>query len=113
VALSNPCYELWSLLHLVDTGEMFINCAAVIERLAKEWQGRFKQAFGPKAQADYSKIIEDRMAAVARARKHHENGDQSWTEVYLVVEDIERRIASQVAPDANAGQRPTTQAPAP
>ncbi len=26
VALSNPCFEVWTLLHLVDTGEAFPDC---------------------------------------------------------------------------------------
>lgn len=77
VALSDPCYEVWTLLHLVDTGETFINCQAVLQRVAHEWQEKFQQAFPAKAQADYSKIIADRMQAAARAREHHARKDPS------------------------------------
>jgi hypothetical protein len=91
VALSDPCYEVWTLLHLVDTGETFLNCSAVIERLEAEWHKRFGQPFGPKAQADYSKIIGDRLTAAARARVRRERPDPSWTEMYLLIEEIAKR----------------------
>jgi hypothetical protein len=91
VALSNPCYEVWTLLHLVDTGACFVNCQGVLDRIGHEWARRFRQPFGAKAQADYSKIIGDRHQAAARAKKHREANDPSWTEVYLLLEDIESR----------------------
>jgi len=89
VALSNPCYEVWTLLHLVDTGEAFVDCRAVVNRIEREWQARFMQPFRPKAPADYSRIVPNRARAAERARRHHQNGDPSWTEVYRVIEDIE------------------------
>ncbi len=90
VALSDPCYELWTLLHLEDTGTAFADCRAVLARIEQQWKAKFAAQFGKKAQADYSRIVGGRMIAAARARRHHKNGDQSWTEVYLLVEEIER-----------------------
>jgi hypothetical protein len=94
VAFSNPCYEVWTLLHLADTGETFVDCRAVLERVAQEWQRRFGQPFGRKAQTDYSKVIGDRAQAAARARRHRDANDPSWTEVHLLIEDIEGRCVS-------------------
>jgi hypothetical protein len=88
VVLSLPCYELWTLLHLVDTGETFLNCNAVIVRLVKEWKRMFRQEFGKKAQADYGKIINKRFDASTRAKIHRKRNDPSWTEVYMVIDHI-------------------------
>lgn len=89
VALSDPCYEVWTLLHLVDTGETFADCNAVLSRVEIEWQKKFGQEFRPKAQADYSKILPYRTAAAARAKQHREADDPSWTDVYLVSDAID------------------------
>ncbi len=89
IALSQPCYELWTLLHLVDTGQAFADCNAVLARLQQEWHKLFRQPFPHKAQADYSKIIQDRLSAARRARTHHQNGDPSWTEIYRLIDEIE------------------------
>lgn len=89
VALSNPCYEVWTLLHLEDTGEHFENCGKVLNRVKKAWKEGFGQAFGPKAQADFSKIIDLRQKSAKRAKQHQQNDDPSWTEVYKITEDIE------------------------
>jgi hypothetical protein len=94
VALSDPCYEVWTLMHLQDTGELFADCSAVLARIRQKWKARFGQDFGKKAQADYPKILADRKTAAERARRHRENEDQSWTEVYLLIEEIESRCAA-------------------
>jgi hypothetical protein len=39
LAVSNPCFELWLLLHLVDVGRPFIDCREVGRVLAKECPG--------------------------------------------------------------------------
>lgn len=88
VALSKPCFELWTLLHLCDTGEAFSDCSAVIARLNAEWKKVFGKAMGPKAQADFSKIRPKIDEATKRARKHRESNDPSWTEVFKVLEEI-------------------------
>lgn len=89
VALSDPCYEVWTLLHVEDTGESFDNCGKVLDCVKQAWEKRFRQTLGPKAQADISKIIALRLEAAARAKQHRENDDPSWTEVYRIIEDIE------------------------
>lgn len=89
VALSDPCFEVWTLLHFEDTGKRFLNCGKVRERVARRWKKLFGEDFENKARADYSKIINYRHDAASRARKHWENDDPSRTEMYLVIEDIE------------------------
>ena len=91
VALSDPCYDLWTLLHLVDTGEEFMDCSAVIARIEPLWKRQFGQSFGHKGQADYTKIMPFVQEAVERARRHHKANDPSWTEVYRLIEEIRAR----------------------
>lgn len=95
VALSDPCYEVWTLLHLIDTGGKFADCRAVMRRLGTNWRAQFNQKFGKKAQADYAKIIGNRAVAVARAKRHREAHDPSWTEVYRLIEEIDHLSAPE------------------
>lgn len=92
VALSDPCYEVWTLLHLEDTGQAFNDCTQVIDRVRQLWKARFSQPFDRKAQADYSKIIGFRQEAAARAKRHWEAEDPSRTEVYKIIETIELHV---------------------
>ncbi len=92
VALSEPCYEVWTLLHLVDTGQMFSDCSAVLDLLKKAWRAEFHEDLGKKAQADYRKILGNRKEAAARARRHC--NDPSCTEIYLLSEEIDRLCAA-------------------
>ena len=69
VLLSNPCYEVWTLAHLTDTGEHFNDCKAVVSRIRTEWKKAFGSEFGPKAQADYEKLMRYRDTAILRAEK--------------------------------------------
>ncbi|MHB1766929.1 MAG: RloB family protein [Phycisphaerae bacterium] len=85
VALSNPCFEVWTLAHLIDTGEAFRDCQAVVQRIKAQWKCQFGTEFGnKKAQADYSKILPLRNQAVERCRRRCPH-DPSYTEVYKVV----------------------------
>ncbi len=88
VSLSNPCFEVWTLAHLIDTGEAFNNCKAVLDRIKVEWKKKFGSAFEKKAQADYQKLMQYRSDAIQRAKKRSERKDPSWTEVWKVVEAI-------------------------
>lgn len=91
VVLSNPCYEVWTLLHLEDTGQLFSDCTAVLNRIKTKWKRVLNEAFDTKkAQADYSKLLKFVSVACKRARHHHEAGDPSWTEVYKLIEEIEK-----------------------
>lgn len=90
VLLSNPCFEVWTLAHLIDTGEAFSSCQAVVDRVRGEWKRQFDVDFPEqKAQADYSKLMPLRRQAVANARRHNAGNSGSWTEVYLIVEAID------------------------
>ena len=89
VLLSKPCYEVWTLAHLQDTGEAFADCAAVVRRIKAKWEDVTGQAFGTKAQADYRKIMGERAsAAIARCQKRKQETDQPWTEVWRAVKAI-------------------------
>lgn len=89
VALSIPCYEVWTLLHLEDTGQQFSNCREVISRAKQLWQLPFRKGFGSKAQADYAKIIPLRAQAAQRAEAHWNSNDPSRTEVFRVIRAID------------------------
>lgn len=89
VLLSKPCYEVWTLAHLIDTGETFNDCNAVGARIKAEWKKMFGIGFGnKKSQADYTKLMPLRAEAVKNARKRVLSRDPSWTEVYKAVEAI-------------------------
>ena len=45
VALSDPCFEVWTLLHLEDTGEAFQSCNHVLQRLATAWEVTLRPGF--------------------------------------------------------------------
>lgn len=97
VALSDPCFEVWTLLHLEDTGAQFTDCDAVLKRIKSAWKSRFAQDFPRKAQADYSKIIGLRLEAARRAKQHWEAQDPSRTEVYMIIDEIESQLPSSQA----------------
>jgi hypothetical protein len=85
VLFSNPCFEVWTLAHLEDTGQAFVDCAAVLQRIKYQWRQRFGNEFGDKSQADYSKLMPVRQAAVDRCRQRTSANSQSWTQVWRVV----------------------------
>jgi hypothetical protein len=88
VLASLPCYEIWTLAHLEDTGEAFQDCRAVLERIRQRWKERFGHEFGSKAQADYAKLMSLRSDALERCRQRSLSNNQSWTEVWKAVEAI-------------------------
>lgn len=91
VALSKPCFEIWTLLHLVSSGAHHKDCQAVLAALRKSWKAKFYEEFpSNKARADYAKLVPLISDAVRNASLHHANEAPSWTEVYLVIKDIER-----------------------
>lgn len=93
-ALSNPCFEVWTLAHLVDTGKGFHGCQAVVEELREQWRRTFGSSWDRKTQADYSKLMALRHTAVGRTRARGRR-DPSWTQVWKVVEHIDRVADSQ------------------
>jgi len=90
VARSNPCFEIWTLAHLFDTGEAFNDCAAVNQTLRAKWKEQFKQEMPKKSQADYAKLMDMRGEAVKRCKRRNRKNGGSWTEVYKVIEAIEQ-----------------------
>ncbi len=100
VALSEPCFEVWTLAHLIDTGMGFNGCADVVNRLASEWERVLGQPFPKKSSADYSKLRTLRASAIARSKRRSAGTDQSWTEVYKVVELILMKAGKIPARDA-------------
>ncbi|MBX3410512.1 MAG: RloB domain-containing protein [Phycisphaeraceae bacterium] len=87
-ALSKPCFEVWTLAHLADTGEAFSGCSAVLQKVKSAWKAEFQSEFA-KPQADYAKLAILRHKAASRAKARTPDKDQSWTEVYKVVEEID------------------------
>jgi hypothetical protein len=93
VALSQPCFEVWTLVHFLSTGSLFNNCSEVLAAVEKQWQQTFRQAFPRnKAQADYTKIASATLIqqAITNAKIHTPDHSQSWTQVWQVVENILR-----------------------
>jgi hypothetical protein len=89
IAFSAPCFEIFTLAHLEDTGAGFTDCSAVITRIKAMWKAFTGVDFPQKkAQADYSRIIPLCNDAIARCSKRSEANSQSWTEVWKVVEAI-------------------------
>ena len=93
IAISVPCFELWTLLHLECTGRGFRDCSDVIRSVEKQWRDKFGEDF-KKTKADYRKIIDQRFEAAKCAKRHREADDPSWTEVYLVIDSIETLAGS-------------------
>jgi hypothetical protein len=86
--VSNPCFEVWTLAHLQDTGEAFLDCNAVLARLKQKWKDAHGSEMGPKAQARYEKLAVSRHVALERCKRRNPDTNQSWTEVWRVVEAI-------------------------
>ena len=92
--VSKPCFEVWTLHHLQDTGEHFSDCGAVNRRLKIAWKRRFGADFGgKKAQADYAKILHLHKKA-AECSKRHRRSSHCYSEVYLIIEEINAYLKS-------------------
>jgi hypothetical protein len=85
-AISKPCFELWLLLHLEDTGEYFQDCSAVFSRFRATWKTAFGISIDRKRDIDHGKLISRIPDAIERATKHIK--DPSHTEVYKVIEYV-------------------------
>ena len=92
LAVSNPCFELWLLLHFQDAGPSDTDCAAVTERLRPHVGGHNK------ARLRLGAYTPDRThEAVARARSLEGERDVRWpscpgTHVFKVVERLLRLL---------------------
>jgi len=96
VLLSDPCFEVWTLLHLRDTGEYFEDCRRVVQAIKTAWQSRFGRTFRRKSEMDFKKIIPLRREAVERAKARRDASAQSWTEVYKTIETVDCLETGQI-----------------
>jgi len=88
-ALSDPCFEIWTLLHLENTGQQFRDCRQVGQRLAKRWQAKFGQAIDRKTDIDAPRLVPLRAKASANAKQHAAGSACSWTDVYKIIDEID------------------------
>lgn len=87
VLLSQPCFEVWILLHFVDTGRLFTSCDHVLREVKKQWKVTFEREFPrKKAQADYQMLMDRITNAATHARSHDATKSRSWTEIWQVAE---------------------------
>lgn len=90
LAHSNPCFEIWLLLHLADpdAGEQFSRCQDVVQRLKDALGGYGKRSIDPE------RFCPDAIdVAVARAEKLDESPGDRWPQktgshVYRVVKKL-------------------------
>ena len=90
MAHSNPCFEIWLLLHItdLDVSEQFGRCQNVVQRL-KDTLGEYS-----KRSIDCERFSRDAaMIAVDRAEKLDESPDDRWPQktgshVYRVVKKL-------------------------
>ena len=73
----------------------YTDCKQVNDLVMKCWREEFGEASDRKTRLDYGKILDMRPEAVKRAKQHREASDQSWTEVYRVVERIDSFARAQ------------------
>lgn len=91
--VSKPCFEVWTLHHLEDTGEQFSDCNAVNTKLKAAWKKKFYAALGnKKAQADYVKIVHLHKEAADRSKRHRRSS-HCYSEVYLIFDEINAYLA--------------------
>jgi len=88
LAISNPCFELWLLLHFQDADPSDTDCAAVIERLRPHVGGHNKAKIKLEAYTP-----ERTREAIARAKALEGERDTRWpnfpgTHVFKVVERL-------------------------
>lgn len=90
LAISNPCFEAWLLLHVadIDENEQFNKCEEVVKRLRKILGEYSKRTVDPKHFSPETAIV-----AVARAEKLDDTPADRWPQktgshVYKVVKKL-------------------------
>ena len=105
VALSNPCFELWLLLHLVDASllapkeqQLWIENRRKSKNADPYLKVRLRQEMGSYHESSYDAImlIEHVEVAIARAKALDKNPADRWpqtlgTRVYLLAESVMNR----------------------
>lgn len=106
MALSNPCIELWLLLHLVDASSLsfeeqqqWFKNRRKLRRADPYLKVRLRQAMGSYHEADYDAemLIAHVEEAIKRAKALDKNPADRWpqtlgTRVYLLAESVMNRI---------------------
>jgi RloB-like protein len=85
LAISNPCFEVWLCLHLIDLDPTDTTC--------QDFKTRLRSILGSynSSNLDASPFLEHIQAAIERAKKLHPNANQNWpltpgSHVYRVIE---------------------------
>ena len=94
ICLSNPCFEVWFLLHFVKTGRHYNDSGAVVRDLSILWQRPFGNEYRKSDQRIYKSMSSRTLEAIQNAQwvleKHHEGKENaldcnSSTDVYRLV----------------------------
>ena len=110
VALSNPCIELWLLLHLVDATlltteeqQLWIENRRRSKNADPYLKVRLRQEMGSYHESSYDAkmLIEHVEVAITRAKSMDKNPADRWpqtlgTRVYLLAESVMNRINTQM-----------------
>ncbi|HMN97715.1 MAG TPA: RloB family protein [Phycisphaerales bacterium] len=67
-AISDPCFEVWTLLHLEAKPGLFKRCAEVVRAVEAAWQKAFGEEFR-KPNAKYERLSDRRMQAIEWATR--------------------------------------------
>ena len=106
VAMSNPCFELWLLLHLIDVvllssdeQQKLMENARKSKRSDPYLKVRLRQEIGSYHEAKYDvlKLIENVEVAIERAKELDKNVTDRWpqtlgTRVYQLAESVMNRL---------------------
>ncbi len=102
IAMSNPCFEYWYILHYENTASPFVNSRKVPSALRKFFRGYRKGMSKKVKERFFNEIHSRRPEAVKRAKQFAKNG--KWTtnlkqhnpstNVYKIVEWLVRIAAS-------------------
>jgi hypothetical protein len=65
--ISNPCFEVWPLLHLENTSQMFEDAAKVIARLSPIWHDRFGCDYDKTDPRIFERLADHTETAISRS----------------------------------------------
>lgn len=95
LCLSNPCFEIWLLLHFVKESRAYASGRQVVDRLKKPWKDHCQKPYKKNDDSIYDSVADLTETAIENARwvreKHHgatkNTADcNSSTEIYRLVE---------------------------
>ncbi len=106
LCLSNPCFEVWFLMHFGHSGTGFLNARQATEELNKLWNAHFDRDYDKGDEGHYEKVAHLTDDAIKNAKwvlanQHAGKQDilecNSATEVYELVEHLWGREAQPAA----------------